>query len=338
MAVQVLIFNKSNTLLAEVEPNLEFVNWRLNNTGKAVFSMSYSDVKCTPTNLAFGNRVLIRFNNGLPDWGGVIDTPRQRTWHNVTVNAYTAEKLIDWRVTAKSRYFRSQEPGYIFSTLLLEESAIMPVGVSVGSVYMGGDARTLEYHYHDLLARYGDLATLTGMDFAVVPSYVNGVLTFNANWYQARGSDRSSRVHLIEGHNCTEVVLDEQGTIANAIRLAGAGDGWGSSRITSEAEDTESQSAYGYREYAEVQTGVSEQATLDANAAQLLASMRAPAMRYTVGKALNRAPAMYSAYDVGDTVGLKALLRSGAWQPVDTTVRIIAREWQPDGACRLEVV
>jgi len=338
-AVCCSIFNQRSQRLAEIEPTWEFVNWRLNRTGMARFSLPYSDPKNTPDLLAYGNRVLIKFGNGLPDWGGVIDVPRRRDRNGVRVTAYTGEKLLDWRVTAKSRSFSQQQPGYVAQTLIEEENAIWPTGVLPGTIYLGGTVRTLEYHYHDLLQRILDLQRLTGNDFAVTPSLSGNTLTFVLNWYERRGQDLSSKIVLMEDINVGDVVLDEQGLIANHIRLAGEGSTWGTERISSDEEfSATSRDTYGYREYGEVQAGVSEQTTLDANAAAMLAEMELPHRAYTVKDARNLAPALFASYDVGDSVQLIGLLDSGAWDPINALVRVIAREWQPNGMCQLEVL
>jgi hypothetical protein len=96
-----------------------------------------------------------------------------------------------------------------------------------------------------------------------------------------------------------------------------------------------SRNAYGYREYAEVLTGIFDQATLDASATSLLDEYNDPRPRYTL-VALDRAPAGFELYDVGDDVRVQAFLRSALWA-VDESVRLVGREWAPDNRCRLEV-
>lgn len=329
------IFNKHGNLLAEVEPAFEYVNWRLNNVGRARFALPYSDEKCTQDILKFGNLVLLSFENGLPDWGGVIDPPRKRTDGSVSISAYSGEWLLGLRYTAKGRYFDNQMPGYIFDTLLREENGEWPTGVTPYGYYASGTSRTIEYHYHQLLKRMQDLAKLTGNDFAIIPRYDNGVLSFRAFWYERRGSDLSDSIHLIEAKNA-RITMDEQGPLVNRVILIGEGQTWGAERLVSIAEDADSRAEYGYREWAEVQSGVKTQATLDANSAQLVADIAAPRNMFSV-TALNTAPAAFADYTVGDIVTLQAFLSSPAWA-IDETVRVIAREWSPSNECSLEVV
>lgn len=333
-AVRCSVFDRNGRLLAEIEPELQHAYWRLNNVGRAKFGLPYTDPKCTQDNLRPGNRLLLQFENGLPDWGGVIDLPRRRTSTGVVVTAYTGEWLLGWRYTKKGRYFSDQVPGYIFSTLISEENQEYPTGIIPYGYYGGGTERTVEYHYHQLLKRCQDLAKLSGNDFLVQPRYTDGQLLFRAFWYERRGADLSDKVTLIEDVNA-DIEMDEQGSIVNRVILVGAGSTWGSDRIDSIAEDANSRAEYGYREWAEVQGGVTEPSTLDANAAELLDEMSYPRDRYSV-YALNQAPALFSAYDVGDIVGLQAFLSSSEFYS-ETDVRLIAREWTPYNVCRLEV-
>jgi len=337
MLAQVLVFNRFHRLLAEIEPWVEMASWRLNDVGMSRIWLSTLDPKCRPDVLNPGNRLLLRFDDGLPDWGGVMDLPLRIRAGHVGITAYTAERVLDWRVTAKGRYFDTQSPGYIFQTLLEEESAEYPLRMSIGDVYTGGTDRTLEYHYHDLLRRVQDLCRLTGEDFAVVPSYSDGILTFTANWYEQRGDDLRDSVWLEEGRNVTgEPQLDRQGPLHNRILLAGEGTTWGDDRITSVTLDQESVNEYDYREYAEKQDVVN-QSTLDANSEALLDEFRQPHNAITLPGVMSVPPADFGDYGVGDIVTVSAFLASPHWY-YEQAARVIAREWQPDNTCRVEVV
>lgn len=334
-ATQVLIFNKAGQQIAEIEPRFQSVTWRLNNVGRAQMYLPYSDAKCTPAILQPGNRLLIRFENGLPDFGGVIDFPQGRDSAGVGITAYTAEQLLGWRVTPKALYMNNQTPGAIFRRLLLEENATYTTGIELGTIDSTGTGRTLEYHYHDLLRRVLDLAALSGQDFHISSTYASGGLTFYGNWYARRGVDKSDGVLLVEDLNVGVVTLDEQGTVANRIILAGAGQTWGDERMDSMTSDATSRATYGYREWSQVQSGVVEQATLDRNAATLLADMKNPRLKFSL-TALDAQPALFADYDVGDIVQLQAFLRNSDWA-YDDKVRVIARQWDDSNVCRLEV-
>lgn len=337
MLAQALVFDKFHRVLAEIAPGVELANWRLNNVGMSRLWLPWSDPKCTADVLKPGNRLLLLFDDGLPPWGGVMDVPLAVRPGRTGITAYTAERVLDWRVTAKGRYFDTQSPGYIFQTLLQEENASWPLRIDIGDIDTGGTARTLEYHYHDLLARIQDLARLSGEDFAVVPGYAGGKLTFTANWYARRGSDLANSVWLVEGRNIVgEPALDRQGPLHNRIVLAGDGSTWGADRLTSDVQDADSINRYDLREYSEVQT-VTTQATLDANAASLLATYKTTYEAITLPGVVDLEPGRFSEYDVGDIVTASIFQGSREWH-FEGAVRIVAREWQPDNTCRLEVV
>jgi hypothetical protein len=336
-AAEVLIFNRSGSSPLEVRPQIEAVAWRLNRTGQTRMYLPYSDPECTPDNLALGNRVLIQFENGLRAFGGVIDVPRRRTSTGVNFTVYTGDRILGWRRTQKTAAYTSVAPGVIFRSLINSANLAWDTGIALGSVYAGGTARSETYHLAGVLDALWELARLSGEEFRVVPVFESGRLTFEASWDARIGEDLSETVLLAENLNIEPPQLDEQGPIASVVKCAGGGAGgttWGD-RLVGEDSSVASRNAYGYREYAEVLTGIFDQATLDASATSLLDEYNDPRPRYTL-VALDRAPAGFELYDVGDDVRVQAFLRSALWA-VDESVRLVGREWAPDNRCRLEV-
>ena len=334
--VRTRVFDRSNKQIAEIEPAWEHLAWRLNNKAQGAFWMRMDDPLCTPTILRLGHRVYAEFDNGLPAWGGVIDIPRKRKPGLVRVTVYTGERLLDWRRTAQNRTFGQQPAGYILRTLVEEENTETATGVTVGEVYTGGVGRSTEYHYHDLLARIIDLCRLSGYDFAVLPTIGDdNRIVFSVNWYQRRGRDLTNSVWLVDGQNVKDPVLDEQGPLANRVILVGDGTTWGDDRTVSIKEDTTSRNLYGYREHAEVQTGVSNPETLEANAIALKERMARPYNIVTLS-ALNQEPGKFEAYGIGDILQAELFTDYADWH-YSGPVRVIAREWRPNNVCRLEV-
>lgn len=335
--VEVLLFSRSGSNPREIRPQIETVTWRLNRTGQARLFMPYSDPACTPDNLALGSRVLIRFKNGLRPFGGVIDEPRRRTSTGVGFTVYTGDRILSWRRTAKTAAFSSTAPGSIFQSLLEAANTTWSTGIALGSIYTGGTARSETYHLVNVLDATWALARLSGEEYEVVPVFSQGTLTFLANWSARIGTDLSDKALLVEDQNVEPSQLDEQGPIASTVKCAGGGAGgttW-DDRPVGVDSSVASRNAYGYREHAEVLTGIFEQATLDASAAALLDEYDDPRPRYTL-VALDRDPAGFGLYDVGDDVRVQAFLKSALWA-VDESVRIVGREWGPDNRCRLEV-
>jgi hypothetical protein len=335
--IQTLLFDRSGKNPVEVEPSWDNITWRLNKTGEAKFTLPYSDPKCTPDNLRYGNRVLIRFDNGLPSFGGVIDVPRRHSQDGVTVSIYDASRILSWRLSQKTATFTSEDPGTIFQSLIEDMNATFQTGIAVGGVYTGGAVRTETYHYAKLLDEIFSLQRLSGNDWEIVPSYESGVLEFVAYWYERQGVDKSDSVLLSEGLNIEDVQLDEQGPLGNHIYLPGGGAGGTSwnDRAIGEKEDDASRNLYDLREYVEVQTSVFDQITLDNSATTLLSEMAYPKRRFAP-RAINRDPAHFADYDIGDILTMQALTIHSLWT-FDGTIRILGREFSKDGTCKLEV-
>lgn len=333
---RLIVGNKSGTLLDELTADIEFVNWRLNNIGKLRFNIARTDSKATANNLAFGNRVMVQFDNGLPDWGGVIDPPRKWRDDILTVDAYTAGHIFAYRTTDKARYFSGDPVGTIFQALINDANGIEDTGVDVGAVYTGGDGHSPDYHFKNLLAIFQESLTgrLSNYDFDFVPFISGGKIQFLANLYESKGSSKTGLV-LAEGSNIANIELLEQGPIVNAWHAAGEGTEWGDARLTSYAYDQNNINLYGLREGSNVYSDVKEQATLDAHAATSLANSKDPTNIWSFD-ALDVEPAGFEDYDVGDVINL--LAPSFGFGGTETMVRILAREFVPDdGTCSLVV-
>jgi len=333
---EVVICNQQGVAIDRIRPDIQSVAWRLNNESQAKFAMSWKDTKCTTANIRYGNRVAVLFDNGLPTWGGVIEPPLKVTQGTVEFQAYSGERLLNWRVT-ELNFNESGTPGTIAEEFLAQENASRATGVVAGSFAESGTPRNSTGHYHDLLQRLKDLAHLSGQDFHVRPNFASGVLTFYLDWYESRGDSLVNSLWF-NRHNTdiSRSFYESQGPLANHIRLTGSGETWGPERMNSHAMDETKEAAYGYREYAEAQVGVTQQATLDANAAALLAERKDPQIIYSLF-VTNTKPALFSTYDVGDTGHVDIYPESAEWYRSED-VRILAREWAPADVCRLEVL
>lgn len=337
MYARARVADRTGLILAEIEPEIGPISWRLNETGRAAFVLSKSDAKATEDYLRFGNRIYIEFDNGLPAWGGVIAPPR--TWERATIEstAYSGEKLLEFRQTDKGRYFSTANIGYMFQQLIIEANSVAATGVQVGSVWGGGDAYSPEYHFKNLLKIITEslTGTLSSADFAIIPAVVDGRIAFAGHLYERRGQTKSG-IALVEDRNVVNAKLVEQGTIVNAWDLAGAGTDWGDGRITSHKEDAESIAEFGLRQDSQIYSDVSIQATLDAIAVNLLEETAQPRNMLTLAVS-DTEPARFGDYDVGDSVPVQ-LPSYGFGGGFDATVRILAREYDPrSGVCELVV-
>ena len=341
-AIQVLLGDRYGRIIAEVEPRLGPISWRLNKVGKVDITFSKNDPKVTADNLRLANRVLIQFDNGLPAWGGVIDFPETWTRDELTVTALSGEHLLALRQTEKALYFTNVPIGYIFSKIITDANTVTDTGVSVGTVWGGGTTNSPEYHYTPLLdvIQTSLLDRLSTAEFYVRPYEEDGYIKFEANLYERRGADKPN-VGLIEGHNITELQRVVQGPVVNSWSLAGAdvsGDvssGWGDGRLISSVQDADSITDYGFREGSEIKVDVKDQATLDNEADTLLDESKQPWNSIQM-KAVNRAPALFASYDVGDRPWLESY--SYGHGGFESLVRVEGREYFPEtGAAQLLV-
>lgn len=333
--VAVLVGDRNGLLLGELMGDLEGAAWKLNTYGQARLTLAASDATAREEMLRPGNRLLLQFGNGLPDWGGIIDPPRRWRDGRIEVVGYSGEYLLGHRITDRGRYFTHATAGEIFRALL-KEAKEPPV--EVGSVWLGGALHGPDYHLRDLLDIVQESLTgrLEDADWRVEPFLAGGRIRFRAHYLERRGYDHGRRLALIEGVNAVEVDFQEQGPIDNEIHLAGAGTGWSEdARIYAMAADGGSQGEYGLRQRGGVRVDVTMQATLDNEAATLLDERRD--MRRVLGaRALDRPPARFGDYDVGDTLWLE--LYSAGFGGYGRSVRVMAREFLPrTGECSLVV-
>lgn len=331
-----IVGNKSGAQLAELSPGIGPISWRLNKVGKVSFSLAITDSKTIRDNLRFGNRVLIEFDNGLPNWGGVLDPPRKWDGARIKCTAYSAAHLFKHRITGKNKLFSGSSVGAIFKALIEETNLIEDTGVEIGSIYGGGTGHSPDYHYKKLLDIFQKSLTerMSNSDYDFIPSLSSGRIIFTANFYDTKGSDKTNFA-LVQGRNITKMRLTEQGPILNYWDVAGEGVDWTDDRIDSNAQDSNSIKVYGLRQGGRVYVDVSIQATLDENAISLKNEFGNPFNIFELEVA-NKDPAQFGDYDLGDTITL--LAPDYGFDGIDTTARILDRSFNPEsGLCSLVV-
>ncbi len=334
--IRITVGNPKGYTIAELTPQIERVSWRVNKVGKATFSMAISDSKVTSTNLNYGNRVYIDFDNGLPAWGGIIDVPR--TWKNglVICTAFSGMQLFKYRITGKTRIFDSFPAGVIYQSLVQEANDAEDMGIQIGSIWQGGGGKSQEYHYQNLLSIFQEHLTrkVSTGDFDVVPTLESGRIIFTANFHDNQGKVNTNVV-LAEGENLADIQLTEQGPIVNDWLMAGAGQDWSDDRLTAQEIDDTSRADRGLRQDSRVVNDITTQGDLDAHAANYLSESKDPYNIFRL-EAKNVDPAGFGAYALGDTVSLVA--PSYGFGGTNTTVRILTREFDPiKDTCNLAV-
>ena len=317
-------------ILAELTPYVESVSTIINGVGRCIFALAKNDEKATAAYLNFGNRVLIEFENGLPNWGGIIDPPRDWANRTVTCTAYSAEHILDWRITGKQRRFSGASKGAIYRAVTEEALPIPAFGL--GSVWTGGITHSPNYHIDSLLSVVRDsLCNRLGQaEFAVSAAEANGRIQFSAELYEERGLDTD--LLLVEGLNVAQVRLSENGPIVNDWTIAGSdiadgeGDGWGDGRLLASAFDQASISAYGRRQGSEIYEDITVQSTLDSKVANLLKKQKQPVNLYDL-IVVDEEPARFRAYGLGDVLTLQA--PSVGFEGTNKRVRVVGRDYFP---------
>jgi len=338
LAVQVLVGDRFGRVIAEVDPLIGPLPWRLNNIARASLTFSRQDAKLDPDALQVGNRVLVRFSDdvGLPDWGGVMDFPRTWTGDTFETSVYGIEYLLQFRSTDRTRAFNSTPVGNIFYRILNEAEQQQPLGLTFGRIWTGGSPHYPRYHFKPLWWIIKDsLLKMENCDVRFVPELSDGRITFRAELWESLGSDLSGQWALKEGKNVVSAKLTEQGPIVNDYAAIGAGTTWGDERAVSIAYDADSDRLYGLRQDSKVFSGVTQATTLDRHAMSAVESNSRPHVRLALQVA-NVSPASFARYDLGDT--LRCVLPSFHFSGYDEDVRVISREYNPQtGICYLVV-
>jgi hypothetical protein len=338
MAMEVLIGDRFGRVIAEVQPEVGPLSWRLNLVGKTTLTFSRSDDKAIEENLRYGNRVLVRFDEGLglPVWGGTIEPPREWTRREITVTCRSIEWTLQYRQTKKTRSFWSTPVGSIFYQVLQEMEEREPIGLQFGRIWTGGGQHSPRYHFKSIWwILTQSLRSMEQCDFRFVPQLADGKITFLAEMYERLGEDKSGRFHFKEGMNTHPVRYTEQGPIVNEFTAIGSGATWGKERPTRSAVVDESRRLYGLRQDSKIFSGVVESTTLDRHASTHVELHAAGNSRLKL-RAVNKAPATFAQYNVGDS--LRCVLPSIKFSGYDERVRILSRQYsESSGDCELVV-
>lgn len=336
-ATRCVIGDRFGRVLTEFVPYLDPVSWIQNGQGKTAIRLSTLDPKATEENLRISNRIYLEFDNGLPPWGGVLDLPRRWSRGVVTATAYTIENLMEYRCTGKNDAFYEQPAGAIFRELLRREEDQDPMGITIGSIWMGGRPHWPRYHYKSLWYVFDySLRRLERCDFRFVPYIDNGYIRFRANFYQVAGEDKSATIALVEGRNtAADLVLEEQGSVINQHYAVSEGSTWGPERLVVPARDPESIARYGLRETGKVYPGVSVPSTLEMHTRRVLNTNSSPRRIFSL-EVTNHTPGRFGDYDLGDVVA--CTLPSFGFGGFGGAVRILGREYDPGTeVCKLVV-
>lgn len=279
---QVLIFTQTGTPLDVLDVSVTR-SWLLNDIGQCTFTIASKDPKCTERNLRFGNLVYVS-SDVLPDWVGVIDTPRGRNYGSISVTAYSAEYLLQLRVIQSYQTVKGTT-GALFKAVL---GAVKSAGGAViepnGDLDHIGWPTGANYNF-DLITAFETISNIVksyGGDWDVSPALdTAGRLHLLGNYYKVKGSIRND--YVIDESN-SELVLgnkvEEQGPFHNDVRGFG-NDAKPASRVLFTAKNQASIDLYGPHQVA-LSVESNEIAAVKKSAAAYLADNLFPPKIFTI--------------------------------------------------------
>lgn len=296
----------TGTFLGEIDPVWGHVSWLLNDYGEAEMQFSARAEAITGGLVRAGRRLVLQFDNGLPDWGGIIDVPIDNDGLAVTVRAFEATYILKQRVTAVTAAFSNLSPAAVLAALLETTNATWPTGIEL-QIDDPVDGRiSPEYHLeyiHDVLHR--DIAPFC--EYWMEP-VISNQLSFRLHVSPVIGRDLSDRVVLMQGVNTDRPKITTQGPIINQWQLAGSSGVWGSTaadgRALATVESPLSIERYGLRQGRIVGNAGETEDELTEYGDALLEGSAEPYTAIAVS-AMNLPPARFRDYRVGDTVGVE---------------------------------
>lgn len=272
----VRIFNRFGEELASFMANVSR-SWAIGKEGRAEFV--YPVIKTNLVNervLQFGNFLLIE-NSALSSWVGVIDTPRSWTSKNVTVSAYSPERLFKYRRGSQSgEELIRGSAGTIFKEMVRRINDREKTIMVTGNVFFGGAQReeTLTPATMDVNLR--QLQERSQEEYSFTPTIVNSKLVILANWYQQIGVETPlTLAQATNGGNLGESTMKEDEDIVNSIFGFGEGMTW-ATKPTALTRDALSIWKYGLREDREGWRGVVNISTIEQNNLDMIKMTKQP--------------------------------------------------------------
>jgi hypothetical protein len=342
----VIVLDGAGRPLGELQTHgaVESVVWRVDGHATAPMTLAPSIMDDKPGLLAVGNRVLIRFSNGLPDWGGVIDPPIEYSSRAIRTTFYSAEYMFGWPLTPRYADYtgaRARTPRGIMVDLMTYVETPARYGIRPPGVWSGADLGepTVEttYSFETLTSAFGKLRELDSrLHWYVRPLAGPTGVTFETIAYRDALTDATGAV-LLQGMNFTDVELIEQGPIFNAVTVAGQGaafddpDVW---PMVVTAIDESSIKRYGGRRekfqvLPDIKTENATEGNFTRRANETLRVTKAPRLRFR-GRALDMPPAGFREWRLGRRV--TAELHWPGVGMVSIPVTIIGMEYEAAGA------
>lgn len=337
---RIRIFNADGFPVAEFRATVQR-SWLIGAEGRALFNVPSRKTNIVnETVLAFGNWLVVE-STALPPWVGVIDFPRRWSSRQVTVHAYTSERVFSWR-RGPIEQILTGSAGTIFEQLLAFVNQAQRTVIKPRIIWRGGVQRQETVNPTKLDEDLQRLQERSGEEYRFVPSVENGRLVVYADWLQSLGIDTTGQAILHEGKGggnieMTNNVLVEDGPVVNDLLAYGDGETW-NSRPTQRVVDPGSVGKFQLRQDSQGYSGVTELATLYANGKQYVDVAKNPVRTFEL-----------NALNVGNTFlhlrlgnRLKLRLENVGFymgrQGFETMIRIIGMAYDPNEKNQVNLV
>jgi hypothetical protein len=215
----------------------------LNDIGEAIFQIPTRSTKCRRELLEFGNYLYIQ-NDKMPDWVGIIDTPR--TWRSglVEVHAYEVPYILNYRLTPLNTTITGT-PGQLIDQLIGFANSDEDTLIRTGSIFIGGVSAP-EVLTDTIYSHVKGIQSYSNHDWICTPVIgSNGALTIQMDWVEKAGI--VTDIELSQGHNILygDTPLDEAGELLNFIHALT--DQQGENPQAESRVDSASRARYGLR-------------------------------------------------------------------------------------------
>lgn len=321
--VVALVGDAQGRLLGELRAELGGASWEYDGPGGA--SLTVGRRGMTEAMLRFGNRVLLHFGNGLPDWVGVLTGAREWSGSGVKVQAAGLRSLLARRVTGAEQRYEAVGVDVIIGDMLALVSGlavdVFP-GTTVGVTGVWNYAQVDEVVERALLVE----DWLMDVRGALTGDVIGGV----ARVYKRRS--RRSEALIVEGHNLGDgASYREEDFGANVVHVVGAGEGWtAETRAMTTVMDEVSVAMFGERETTVFVDEIDSVAALEAIGLTTLARLGRTRRAIQAG-ALDRTPGRFGQYGMGD---MARVLGPGLGLGVDGWFELVGREFK-GGECTM---
>lgn len=252
MPSRVTVFNHYGTAIAELNTSTTR-SWVLNDIGRCQFRLAtFTDPNCTRQVLQYGNFVLVEHiptrdefgtvRGTLPPWVGFITPPQEWDYGLITVTAYSAENLFDFRPMPYVDTYGSA--GALFTQIINYANALNGFPLTQGNIFTDSNYFGAQFR----LSGYGEILNLSKnvtQDWDVTPQKsVNNQLSLLANWYFQKGVTVNGVFSEGVGGNMKLPRLTEQGKLVNVVNGYNAANSKGTRQISVQV-DQASQADYG---------------------------------------------------------------------------------------------